>query len=108
MEEKNPLDAIVRTGAQRLRPVLLTSVTTALGLLPMVLSTNINLITREIEVGGPSTQWWVQLSTAIVSGLLFATVLTLFVTPCALMVRHNFRNWLTRRRQRSEAARAAV
>ena len=108
VEEKNPLDAIVRTGAQRLRPVLLTSVTTALGLLPMVLSTNINLITREIEVGGPSTQWWVQLSTAIVSGLLFATVLTLFVTPCALMVRHNFRNWLTRRRQRSEAARAAV
>lgn len=78
-------EAILRTGAQRLRPVLLTTTTTILGLLPMVTQVNINFITRHISVGAPSSQWWVQLSTAIVFGLSFATVLTLVITPSALM-----------------------
>ena len=82
-------EAILLTGAQRLRPVFLTSFTTILGLMPMVLQINIDFFTREISQGAPSTQWWVQLSTAIVCGLAFATVLTLIVTPCALMVRAN-------------------
>ena len=83
-------EAILRTGAQRLRPVMLTTVTTILGLMPMVLQINIDFIDRTISRGAPSTQWWVQLSTAIVAGLTFATVLTLVVTPSALMVRANF------------------
>ena len=95
---KDPLEAVIRTGAQRMRPVLLTSVTTILGLMPMVLSTNINFVTREIAVGAPSTQWWTQLSTAIAFGLGFATILTLIVTPCALMFRVNVRTWRERRR----------
>ncbi len=90
-------EAILRTGAQRLRPVLLTSVTTILGLMPMVLTTNIDFVTREVSMGAPSTQWWVQLSTAIVFGLAFATVLTLVVTPSALMLRANARAWRARR-----------
>ncbi|MHC8509908.1 MAG: efflux RND transporter permease subunit [Rhodospirillales bacterium] len=81
--------AIMRTGAQRLRPVLLTTVTTILGLMPMVLSMNVDLFARVIDIGAPSTQWWRQLSTSIVFGLGFATVLTLVVTPCALMARAN-------------------
>jgi len=85
----DPLDAILMTGAQRLRPVLLTTVTTVLGLLPMVLQINIDFVTREISQGAPSTQWWVQLSTAIVAGLSFATILTLIITPSALMLREN-------------------
>lgn len=80
-------EAILRTGAQRLRPVFLTTVTTVLGLLPMVLQINIDFITRTVSIGAPSTQWWVSLSTAIVFGLIFATFLTLIVTPCALMWR---------------------
>ena len=80
-------EAILITGVQRLRPVLLTTVTTILGLLPMVLQLNIDFFTREISHGAPSTQWWVQLSTAIVFGLSFSTILTLLVTPCALMMR---------------------
>src|SRR5690606_5379554 len=71
-----PMEAVLRTGAQRLRPVLLTSVTTVLGLIPMVLALNIDLIGRQIEVGAPSTQWWTQLSSAIAGGLTFATILT--------------------------------
>ncbi len=96
--EKNIRNAILRTGAQRLRPVLLTTVTTVLGLMPMVLGVNIDFVTREVSIGAPSTQMWQQLSTAIVTGLLFATVLTLLVTPSALMVRANVSAWFAKRR----------
>lgn len=95
-------DAILRTGAQRLRPVLLTTVTTALGLLPMVLAVNIDFVGRSVSIGAPSTQWWTQLSTAIAFGLMFATLLTLLFTPAALMARANWQAWRARRRARRE------
>ena len=79
-------EAVLRTGAQRLRPVLLTTMTTILGLMPMVLAMNIDLVTREISFGAPSTQWWMQLATSIAGGLAFATVLTLILTPCLLVL----------------------
>jgi multidrug efflux pump len=81
-----PRTAALRTGAQRLRPVLLTSVTTALGLMPMVLGANLNFFTREITFGAPSTQYWTELSSAIVGGLVVATLLTLVLTPAMLML----------------------
>ncbi|RXJ73753.1 MFS transporter [Veronia nyctiphanis] len=77
--------AILSTGAQRLRPVMLTTVTTILGLLPMVLEMNIDLINQKVEFGAPSTQWWSQLATAVSGGLAFSTLLTLVLTPCLLM-----------------------
>lgn len=82
-------DAILRTGAQRIRPVLLTTITTILGLMPMVLKMNIDFVERTIEFGAPSTQWWAQLATAIAGGLTFATLLTLILTPCLLMIGAN-------------------
>ncbi len=91
-------DAILKTGAQRLRPVLLTTITTILGLMPMVLGINIDFVERSVNIGAPSTQWWTQLSSAIVFGLTFATVLTLVITPCALMIRGNFQSWREKRR----------
>ena len=97
--EATPLEAILRTGAQRLRPVMLTTITTILGLVPMVLSVNIDFLSRQVSVGAPSTQWWTQLSTSIVFGLAFATVLTLVITPSALMIRENLRVWRDRRRE---------
>lgn len=83
---QSPLQAALRTGAQRLRPVILTSVTTALGLMPMVIGLNLNFYSREIVYGAPSTQWWTELSSAIAGGLVIATVLTLVVTPAMLML----------------------
>lgn len=80
------IDAVLQTGAERMRPVLLTTATTILGLMPMVLQMNIDMITREITFNAPSTQYWAQLSTAIVGGLVFATVLTLVLTPCLLVL----------------------
>lgn len=96
---KSPMEAIIRTGAQRLRPVMLTTATTIFGLLPMVTRVNIDFMTREISVGAPSTQWWQQLATAIAFGLAFATILTMIVTPSLLMVRANVSAWNTRRRE---------
>ncbi|MFW6353886.1 MAG: efflux RND transporter permease subunit [Verrucomicrobiota bacterium] len=80
------IDAVLRTCAQRLRPVLLTTITTSLGLLPMVLKMNIDFVAREITFNAPSTQWWVQLATSVSFGLIFATALTLIVTPTLLVV----------------------
>jgi multidrug efflux pump len=81
------MEAILRTGAQRLRPVLMTTVTTILGLLPMVAEVNIDFIGRSVDIGGPSTEWWSQLATAVAGGLAFATVLTLVLTPCMLALK---------------------
>ena len=82
-------DAILRTCAIRLRPVMLTTVTTIVGLLPMVLGVNIDLIARDVSVGAPSSQWWTQLASSVAGGLAFATVLTLLLTPSLLMIQAN-------------------
>lgn len=76
-----PRDAALRTGAQRMRPVVLTAVTTILGLMPMVLALTIDIPGRDLHVGAPSTQFWVQLATGIAGGLLVATPITLLFTP---------------------------
>ena len=84
-------DAIIETCRERARPVVLTAVTAILGVLPIAFGMNIEFFSREITVGAPATQWWINLSTAIVFGLGFATVLTLIVTPAALMAIENLR-----------------
>ncbi|MDZ7810139.1 MAG: hypothetical protein U5L11_08275 [Arhodomonas sp.] len=66
--------------------------------MPMVLKLNIDIIGREIQYNTPSTQWWAQLSSAIAGGLAFATVLTLILTPCLLMLGANVGDALSRRR----------
>jgi len=81
-----PYEAVLRTSAQRLRPVLLTTVTTVLGLMPMLLRVNVDLFAREITFGGPSTDWWAQLASAVAGGLTFATLLTLVLTPALLLL----------------------
>ena len=85
-EGQPPRAAALQTGLLRARPVCLTAITTILGLMPMVLSLNIDLFNRVIEVGAPSTMWWTQLASAIAGGLGFATILTLMLTPCLLVL----------------------
>jgi multidrug efflux pump len=91
-------EAVLRTCAMRLRPVLLTTVTTIAGLLPMVLGVNINLIQREVTFGAPSSQWWTQLASSVAGGLAFATILTLVLTPSLLMIQANaVKRWKERK-----------
>ncbi len=90
-------DATLRACAQRLRPVLLTTITTICGLLPMALQINMNFIDRTVQFGSITSIWWVQLSTAIIFGLGFATLLTLVLTPVMLVMptfyRDAWRRW---------------
>ncbi len=85
-EGMNKLDAILQTCRERARPVVLTAMTAILGVLPIAFGVNLELMSHETTIGAPSTQWWISLSSAIVFGLAFSTVLTLIITPSALMV----------------------
>ncbi|MEN9754790.1 MAG: hypothetical protein RLZ07_1172 [Pseudomonadota bacterium] len=102
-EGMNAYDAIIETCRERARPVVLTAVTAILGVLAIAFGINLDFVNRDIAIGAPSTQWWTHLSAAIVFGLGFATVLTLVVTPAALMMIAN----LSQSRQRRREARAA-
>ena len=86
-------EAILTTCRERARPVLLTAVSAMLGVLPIAFGVNLDFLTREATYGAPSTQWWIQLSTAIVFGLGFATVLTLIVTPAAIAAIGRVASW---------------
>jgi len=84
-------DCIIRTGAQRLRPVMLTTLTTFFGLVPMAIGLNIDFINLEINFNSPSSQWWIQLSNAMVFGVMFSFILTLIITPCLILIGENSR-----------------
>ena len=100
-------EAILRTCRERARPVLLTAGAAVLGVLPIAFGVNINFVERAITIGAPSTQWWIQLSTAIVFGLSFATILTLVVTPAQLAFVAKLSAWRHRFVERRRAKKAA-
>ncbi|MFN3225035.1 MAG: efflux RND transporter permease subunit [Hyphomicrobiales bacterium] len=78
------IEAALKAAAQRVRPILLTTITTIAGLIPMALQINLNFFDRVIQVGSITSIWWVQLATAVISGLAFSTVLTLVIVPVML------------------------
>jgi multidrug efflux pump len=82
----NKYDAVLQTCRERARPVVLTALSAILGVLPIAFGLGLELFHHEMTISAPSTQWWIALSSAIVFGLSFATVLTLIVTPSMLMV----------------------
>ena len=82
----NKYDAVLQTCRERARPVVLTALSAILGVLPIAFGLGLEIFHHEMTINAPSTQWWIALSSAIVFGLSFATVLTLVVTPSMLMV----------------------
>ncbi|NKB52940.1 MAG: AcrB/AcrD/AcrF family protein [Rhizobiaceae bacterium] len=104
-------EAVLKTSAQRLRPIMLTTITTILGLVPMALQLNMNFFDRTISYGGITSVWWVQLSTAIISGLAFSTVLTLIMIPSMLAMPANIAapfKWVSKKIRRPEPSAVAA
>ena len=81
------IEAIIRTAEARLRPVLMTTITTMAGLTPMMLGLSIDFVNGGYAIDSPVALWWKQLATAVVFGLGVATLLTLLVTPALLALR---------------------
>jgi multidrug efflux pump len=82
-------EAVLKAAAQRMRPILLTTTTTIAGLIPMATQVTLDFFNRTILLGGITSIWWVQLSTAIIFGLAFSTVLTLAMVPVLLALPAN-------------------
>lgn len=101
-------DAVLKTSAQRLRPIMLTTITTIMGLVPMALAINLDFLTQTISVGSITAIWWVQLSTAIISGLAFSTLLTLILIPVMLTLPTNVVNIATRLAAKATQAKATA
>ena len=79
-------EAVVAAAKSRFRPVMLTTVTTIVGLLPLANGLSIDIVNRTYTVGGMVASWWQPLASAIVNGLAFSTILTLLLTPAMLLI----------------------
>ena len=100
LDKENLFESIVRAGRARLRPVLLTAITTILGLIPLAIGLNINFFTlfsefdANIYFGGDNVVFWGPLAWTVIYGLFVATFLTLIVVPILFYLITRFKMWL--------------
>jgi multidrug efflux pump len=87
----SPRDALERAGLVRFRPVMLTAITTILGLLPMATGVSFDFRNMALEIGSESSQWWGPMAVAVIFGLLVATLLTLVVVPVLCSLAHGLK-----------------
>ncbi len=92
------VQASIQAGMTRLRPVLLTAITTILGLIPMAAGISFNFRKLQWEFGSESAEWWGSMAIAVIFGLTFATVLTLIVVPTLYCMLHQRQERLARER----------
>ena len=79
-------EAIIEGGKTRLRPVLLTAITTILGMSPMAIGISFDFHKFGLQLGSDSGQMWKAFAWAMIFGLSFATVMTLVIVPCLLKI----------------------
>lgn len=104
------IEAIIRTAQARIRPVLLTTITTMAGLAPMMFGLSLDFAEGGYTIDSPTALWWKQLATAVVFGLGVATVLTLMLTPSLLAVRvwaSTYAGWIAQLLARMSMGRAS-
>jgi multidrug efflux pump len=95
-------EAVVSAGKTRLRPVLLTAITTVLGLVPMALGISFDFHSFSWQIGSESSEWWKSMAWTIIYGLSFATVMTLVIVPNLLYVNYKIaKKWEDWRRKPS-------
>ena len=100
LEDRDLFETIVRAGKARLRPVLLTAITTILGLIPLAIGFNINFYSLfsefdpQIYFGGDNVVFWGPLAWTVIYGLLVATFLTLVVVPILFYLASKLKRWM--------------
>jgi multidrug efflux pump subunit AcrB len=98
------LSLIIQGGKSRLRPVLLTAITTVLGLIPLATGVNINFFTLlsdfdpQFYVGGDNFVFWSPIAKTVIYGLIVSTFLTLILVPILFMYNYRFKIWLQRKK----------
>jgi multidrug efflux pump len=98
-----PIEAVIRSSAQRLRPVFLTTITAIGGLLPMMYAVEIDFWQRSVTIGSVNAMMWIQISTAIVFGLAFSKMITLGLIPAMLALPYRMKEKRAARRAAKEA-----
>jgi multidrug efflux pump subunit AcrB len=101
-EGMNRREALVQGGKTRLRPVVLTAITTALGLVPLAIGLNFDFfglygsLSPELYWGGVQAKWWGPMAVAVSVGILFATFLTLVLVPVLYSISDDLADWFRR------------
>lgn len=97
---RKTVESIIEAGKTRFRPVILTAITTILGLVPLAVGLNIDfygLLTQlnpNIYIGGDSAIFWGPMSWTVIFGLTFATFLTLVIVPVMYLITDRFSRWI--------------
>ncbi|MBG0790691.1 MAG: efflux RND transporter permease subunit [Desulfovibrionaceae bacterium] len=97
-------DAIIEAGLTRFRPVMLTAITTVLGLVPMATGVSFDFINLRLDLGSETSQWWGPMAVAVIFGLGVATLLTLVVVPCLCSLQHGMKQRAAARQRARKGA----
>jgi multidrug efflux pump subunit AcrB len=102
LDKESVRESIIQAGATRLRPVLLTAITTVLGLVPLAIGFNFNFFTLitetdpQVFIGGDNVAFWGPMAWTVIYGLVFATFLTLVVVPVMVWLNYNIQTGVKR------------
>jgi multidrug efflux pump len=114
LDKESARIAIIKAGKARLRPVILTAITTVLGLIPLAIGLNIDFFSLftefdpKIYIGGDNVIFWGPLAWTVIFGLIVATFLTLIIVPVLFTIIYRVKFWFYARRKKKEELKAEL